>query len=122
GKPLIFGRLGKTPLLGLPGNPVSTLVCAILFMQPALATMQGIRFELTRLKAHIASPLKANDSRQDYLRATVEIRDGERWVKPFAIQDSSMLNTFAKSDCLILRKPHADAAAVGDQVDILPLE
>jgi molybdopterin molybdotransferase len=122
GKPLIFGRLGKTPVLGLPGNPVSTLVCAILFIQPALAAMQGTATELKTSKARLAHPLKANDTRQDYVRATVELRDGETWIEPFAVQDSSMLSTFAKSDCLVVRKPYASAAAIGDWVDILPLD
>jgi molybdopterin molybdotransferase len=122
GKPLIFGRLGKTPVLGLPGNPVSTLVCAILFVQTALAAMQGTPSELKTSKARLARPLKANDTRQDYLRATIEIRDGEMWSVPFAIQDSSMLSTFAASDCLIVRRPHAPASAMADWVDVLPLD
>jgi molybdopterin molybdotransferase len=122
GKPLIFGRLGKTPVLGLPGNPVSTLVCAILFVQPALAALLGTVCNLGTSTARLARPLNANDARQDYIRASTQIRNGEFWVEPFPVQDSSMLSTFAKSDCLIVRKPQAPAVAAGGRVDILPLD
>ncbi len=61
GKPLIFGRLGETPLLGLPGNPVSTLVCAILFLQPAIAALLGTSTDIPRISARLAGPLGAND-------------------------------------------------------------
>ena len=113
GKPLIFGRLGATPLLGLPGNPVSTLVCARLFLKPAIAAMLGAR---------LSRDLPANDGRQDYVRAKIEYRDGEPWAEPFAVQDSSMLSTLAAADALIVRPPHAPAAAPGTRVDILLLE
>lgn len=122
GKPLIFGRLGATPVLGLPGNPVSTLVCAILFVQPALAAMQGIPPEMNISTAKLARPLPANDMRQDYLRASIEERNGEPWAEAFAVQDSSMLSIFAKADCLIVRKPKAHALAAGDRVEILTLD
>ncbi len=69
GKPLIFGRLGRTPLLGLPGNPVSTLVCAMLFLKPAIAAMLGAATQPEILSARLARDLPANDGRQDYLRA-----------------------------------------------------
>src|SRR5215471_14812958 len=122
GKPLIFGRLGTTPVLGLPGNPVSTLVCAILFVQPALAALQGTGHGLASAKARLGRALAANDLRQDYIRASLEVRDGEPCVEPFAVQDSSMLSILAKSDCLIVRKPKAPALGIGDYVEILRLE
>src|SRR5262249_15963012 len=122
GKPLLFGKLGGTPLLGLPGNPVSTLVCAILFVQPALAAMLGTACELNTVSARLARPVGANDGRQDYVRATLEFRDGDTWVEPFAVQDSSMLSIFARSDGLIVRKPKAPAVAVGEKVLVLPLD
>ncbi|HEY2034108.1 MAG TPA: gephyrin-like molybdotransferase Glp [Rhizomicrobium sp.] len=122
GKPLIFGKLGETPLLGLPGNPVSSLVCAILFLKPALAAMLGDEAKTESLSAKLLRDLPANDQRQDYLRAGTKIRDGELYVEAFAAQDSSMLNTLAKSDALIVRMPHAPAAKAGERVQILPLE
>jgi molybdopterin molybdotransferase len=122
GKPLIFGRLGDVPLLGLPGNPVSTLVCAILFLRPALHALLGSKEKLGPSLARLAGSLAANDARQDYIRASLSIRDGEHWTEPFAIQDSSMLSVFARADCLVVRKPHAPAADIGDRVEILLLD
>ena len=122
GKPLIFGRLGTLPLMGLPGNPVSTLVCAILFLKPAIAAMLGADTTTPLGTARAAIDLKANDTRQDYVRATLERRDGELWATPFPIQDSGMLSTIAAADALIVRAPHAPAVHPGERVDILPLE
>jgi molybdopterin molybdotransferase len=122
GKPLIFGRLGATPFLGLPGNPVSSFVCAILFLKPAIAAMLGeTKKDETRV-ARSSRELPANDVRQDYLRARLVLRDGDWWAEPFAVQDSSMQSAFAAADCLILRAPRAPAVAVGDRVDVLPLD
>jgi molybdopterin molybdotransferase len=122
GKPLIFGRLGAVPLLGLPGNPVSTLVCALLFLRPAIHALLGAREPAAASRARLAKPLPANDARQDYIRASLSLRDGEAWAEPFAIQDSSMLSVLARADCLIVRKPNAPAAQVGEHVAFLPLD
>lgn len=122
GKPLIFGSLGRTPLLGLPGNPVSTLVCAMLFLQPAIAAMLGTKEEASMVKARLLTELKANDSRQDYVRARLEWRDGERYVDPFPLQDSSMLSALARADCLIVRPPRAPEARLGEHVSVIMLE
>jgi len=122
GKPLIFGKLGGTPLLGLPGNPVSSLVCALLFVKPGIAAMLGTVAKTELLSAKLLRELPANDQRQDYLRARTEIRDGELYVEASRIQDSSMLGILAKSDALIVRAPHAPAAMAGDRVQILSLE
>ncbi|HEV2562194.1 MAG TPA: gephyrin-like molybdotransferase Glp [Rhizomicrobium sp.] len=122
GKPLIFGRLGALPLLGLPGNPVSTLVCAILFLRPAITAMLGTGTSATLLNAKLATDLPANDSRQDYIRARLTLANGEWLAEPFAIQDSSMLSTLAAADALILHTPHAPAIPAGGRVDILPLD
>jgi len=123
GKPLMFGRLGTVPLLGLPGNPVSSLVCALVFLKPALETLLGLaRAREPRQTAVLASDLKANDRRQDYLRARFEGDAGDgRRVAPFAKQDSSMLSPLAQADCLIVRPPNAPALAAGSAVEIIPL-
>jgi molybdopterin molybdotransferase len=122
GKPLIFGRLGSTPFLGLPGNPVSTLVCALLFLRPAIAAMLG-RDTATPLQvARLAGALPANDGRQDYLRATCQWRAGQLWASPCARQDSSMLRIFSQSDALIVRKPNAPALPDGSAIEILMLD
>jgi molybdopterin molybdotransferase len=122
GKPLIFGTLGDTPFLGLPGNPVSSLVCSILFLKPALKAMLGERVKNETRTARLAADVPANDSRQDYLRAGLVFRDGAWWAEPFKLQDSSMQYVFASADCLILRSPNAAPAAQGSEVEIIPLD
>src|SRR6185312_8710853 len=92
GKPLIFGQLGQTPLLGLPGNPVSTFVCAYLFLRTAIAALLATDIPLRLLSAKLAAPLAANEKRQDYIRARLSVRDGEYWTEALPIQDSSMLS------------------------------
>jgi molybdopterin molybdotransferase len=122
GKPLIFGRLRDTPFLGLPGNPVSAMVCAILFMQPAIAAMLGMEYRPPVTRARLASPLRPNGKRQDYIRAKLTRRDGVLFAEAFALQDSSMQKIFAQSDGLIIRKVDAPAARPGDDVDVLVLD
>ena len=122
GKPLIFGKLGATPLLGLPGNPVSSLVCAMLFLRPAIDALLGTNAKAELRSAKLLRDLPANDTRQDYLRARTEIRDGELFAEAFAVQDSAMLSVLAKANALIVRSPNAPAAKAGDRVSILPLE
>ncbi|MHA1153258.1 MAG: molybdopterin molybdotransferase MoeA [Alphaproteobacteria bacterium] len=123
GKPLLFGRIGATPVLGLPGNPVSSLVCATLFLGPAIAVMLGRNLEGAAPEtAILGEPLGANDRRQDYLRARLETdAQGHRLVRPFSRQDSSMLAILAQADCLIVRAPDAPAAEAGEVVEIVPL-
>jgi molybdopterin molybdotransferase len=123
GKPLIFGRLGATPLLGLPGNPVSTLVCALIFLRPVLRRLQGLEPIEPPLVARLKAPLAANDRRQDYLRSKV-IRDegGQLWAEPFRRQDSSMLRLLADAQGLVIRPPEAPALVAGAEVPLLPLE
>ncbi len=121
GKPLMFGRIGDTAVLGLPGNPVSSLVCALIFLEPALARMLGRADRDGRCATAILGvDLSANDRRQDYLRATL-LRDaaGRMVATPFAKQDSSMLSLLAKADCLVVRPPHASATKAGASVDII---
>ncbi|MEE8517272.1 MAG: gephyrin-like molybdotransferase Glp [Alphaproteobacteria bacterium] len=124
GKPLMFGRLGDTPMVGLPGNPVSAQVCAALFVRPAMEVMLGIaKPEATaEPTAILGADLGANDRREDYLRARLtRAGNGELMAMPFELQDSSMMSVFAKSDCLIKRPPNAPAAREGERVEIIPL-
>ena len=123
GKPLMFGRLGDTPVLGLPGNPVSALVCAVLFLHPLLARMSGLPDAgLPVESARLGVPLPANDRRADHLRARlVPDADGVPVATAFERQDSALLRLFAHADALILRPPHAPAAAAGERVDIIRL-
>lgn len=123
GKPLMFGDIGGTPVLGLPGNPVSSLVCAMIFLRPALARMQGMsEANCGVVSMKLAAALGANDKREDYLRATISIDNiGESVVQAFPRQDSSMLSVLTSADAFIIRPPFAKAAAMGDHVEVLPM-
>ena len=123
GKPLLFGAIGATPVLGLPGNPVSSLVCGLIFLRPAIHSMLGLpESEAPTDSAGLGSDLPENDARQDYLRSALE-RDaiGALVATPLEVQDSAMLSGLARADCLVVRPPHAPAAKAGEPVDILPL-
>ena len=122
GKPLIWGSLGGTPVLGLPGNPVSALVCAVQFLLPALAKLAGgLAGPPPTIRVRVGAALAANDRRFDHLRATLEDRDGVLVAMPFTAQDSSMLKTMARADALILRAALAPALAEGEMVEVIPL-
>jgi molybdopterin molybdotransferase len=122
GKPLMVGSYRGTPMVGLPGNPVSTLVCSLLFLKPALDKLSGLpAAPEPPATARLAVPLQENDRRQDYLRARlVYAADGTLEAVPFDVQDSSMMRPLAASDCLVVRPPHAPALAAGSTVPIIP--
>jgi len=124
GKPLIFGQLGRTAVLGLPGNPVSAGVTSMIFLRAAMAVMLGTEDgALGSRGALLGRDLKENDRRQDYLRATLaHDAEGNLVATPFDKQDSSMLALFAQADCLVIRPPHAPAAKTGDRVEIIPFQ
>lgn len=122
GKPLMFGHIGDTPLLGLPGNPVSSAVCAVLFVSAVMRSLQGLDPSPVEVPAVLGSNLKVNDERQEYLRANAVWRgDGRLEVTPATRQDSAMFAVFAGADCLIKRPPFAEKADAGDPVTIIPL-
>jgi len=123
GKPLIWGRLGAMPVLGLPGNPVSAMVCGVVFLLPALARMQGLAEDAPRsIQAVAGADLPENDIRADHLRATLARGEDGGWVAtPAGRQDSSMLAVLASADGLILREPFAPALAKGGVVEVVPL-
>jgi len=123
GKPLMFGSIGATRVLGVPGNPVSTLVCATMFLRPAIDTMLGrIAEPEPQPTALLGRDLPENDSREDYLRARLSHDEQGRLVAtPFDRQDSSMLSFLSKADCLVVRAPRAPAIKAGATVPIVPL-
>ncbi|MBM3511102.1 MAG: molybdopterin molybdotransferase MoeA [Alphaproteobacteria bacterium] len=124
GKPLMFGTLDGIPMIGVPGNPVSSLVCALVFVVPAIRALLGLAAAAApdTIGARLGAALPANDRREDYLRATLDPGDNGIWVAtPFATQDSSMLSTLAAATGLIVRPPLAPAAAAGDRVAVIPL-
>lgn len=119
GKPMMAGRLGDAVVLGLPGNPVSAFVTALLFVRPMVARLAGAADPLPRTTAAIlGEDLPANGERADYMRAALG-PDGR--VRASAVQDSSMLLTLAHSTCLIVRPSHAPPARAGDSAEILDL-
>ena len=123
GKPLLFGKIGQLTVFGMPGNPVSTGVCSILFLKSALAIMLGMAETAAPLQSVLlGEDLGANDQRQDYLRARLQTGpDGAPVAMPFTKQDSAMQARFAEADCLIVRKPHAEPIKAGQRVEILLL-
>jgi molybdopterin molybdotransferase len=122
GKPLMFGRYREMPMLGLPGNPVSALVCAHLFLVPAITRLQGGQVRLRTTQARLGQSLPENDRREDYLRASLEDAGNELPVAtPFTRQDSSMLSLMSAADCLVIRAPNSPAAKAGDVVTVMPL-
>jgi len=119
GKPLMFGRMGEIRCLGLPGNPVASLVCSQLFLKPLLARLGGRPFRQDIRTAILGAGMGANDHRQDYVRAKLEERNGSLVATPFDIQDSSMLRVMAAAGGLIVRVPFAPALAAGDPCQVL---
>ncbi len=121
GKPLMFGRLGEMPVLGLPGNPVAAFVCGLLFVRPAVLRLAGLAgAPLPMVTAETATSLAANDRRFDFLRARLRDEPGGRCVvEAFAVQDSAMQAVLARADALILRPPFAPALAAGAAVEII---
>jgi len=122
GKPLMFGKMGATPLLGLPGNAVSAMVCGVIFLAPAIRAMLGVADAGPAYPtARLGCDLPENDEREDYLRARLGF-DGEGPVAtPFPKQDSSMFAFMASADCLVIRPPHAPPLKAGAPVNIIPL-
>ena len=123
GRPLMHGRLGAMHVLGLPGNPVSSFVCAFLFLVPLIRRMSG-RSDLTAAteSAVLGADLAENDERADYLRATLKAGSEGLVATPFPVQDSSMMAPLAKADCLVIREPYAPAAKAGSRCTIVKFE
>ena len=123
GKPLMSGRLGAMRVLGLPGNPVSAYVCAVLFLAPLLRRLTGRADLGPRVEsARLGRDLPANDERADYLRAILrEGTNGQLVATPFELQDSSMQVALARADCLVIRAPYATPAAAGSSCRIIRL-
>jgi molybdopterin molybdotransferase len=123
GKPMMHGRLGAMRVIGLPGNPVSSYVCGFLFLVPLIRTLSG-RAVIHHAKetALLGRDIAANDLREDYLRARLDIRaDGVLIATPVDHQDSSLLGNLAAARALVIRAPFAPAGLAGSACDILRL-
>lgn len=118
GKPLMAGRMGPQLLIGLPGNPVSAMVCGQVFLGPVIAAMQGLPAQACLTEAvPLAKPLPANGPREHYLRA----QRGPDGVTPLDRQDSSLLTILADADCLIVQPPDDPGRATGESVNVINL-
>ncbi|MFD2738666.1 gephyrin-like molybdotransferase Glp [Sulfitobacter aestuarii] len=118
GKPLMAGRMGKAAMIGLPGNPVSAMVCGTVFVAPMLRVMQGLPAEAApRHRMPLAADLPENGPRAHYMRARMQ---GGR-VCPESSQDSSLLSVLSSSDVLLVRPPHDPPRKAGDMVDCINL-
>jgi molybdopterin molybdotransferase len=123
GKPLMHGRLDAMRVIGLPGNPVSSYVCAFLFLVPLIRKLSGrLSVRHTTEAALLGRDIAANDQREDYLRAHLTTReDGAVIATPVQQQDSSLLGNLAAAQALLIRPPFAPQAKVGSACDILRL-
>ncbi|WP_454619270.1 molybdopterin molybdotransferase MoeA [Bradyrhizobium cenepequi] len=123
GKPMMHGRRGAMRVIGLPGNPVSSYVCAYLFLVPLIRALLGrSAIHHVRESALLGRDLAANDQREDYLRALLEERDdGTLIATPVTRQDSSLLGNLTAARALVIRPPFAPAAPKGAPCDILRL-
>ncbi len=124
GKPLMFGRSHGVPLLGLPGNPVSSLVTGVLFLRPALAALLGSTGDpVPVVPAVVTTDLPAGDQREAYLRSTLGVTaDGRPTVTPMAVQDSAHLSGLAGADALLIRPSQAPPAPAGAMVEVIALD
>jgi len=124
GKPLMVGSLGKQRVVGLPGNPVSAMICGSIFVVPLIKTMLGLADVHPLLfKMNLQTPIRANGPRQHYMRAIMPVEESAyRHVMAIEDQDSSLQARFSRANALIVRPPHASAAQAGDEVDVIILD
>lgn len=121
GKPLMAGRLGRAVMLGLPGNPVSAIVCAYLFLLPLLMQMQGLAGRHETKMARLGAPVDANGPRTHYMRARLEPGEGMPILTPFDRQDSALLSILSQADALLIRPIGDGPQSAGSLVSYLPL-
>ena len=119
GKPLIFGKLNKTLILGFPGNPVSTFVSALIFLRPLINKYLCIKNSHYIRTGQLIKPLIANDEREEYLRAKILLENNIYKVEALIGQDSSMTSYLSNANGLIIRKPFDKALKQGSKVSIL---
>ena len=118
GKPLMAGRLNTSMMIGLPGNPVSAMVCGHVFVVPVIRAMLGLpAVPALRQPAVLAAALPANGPREHYVRAW----RGPDGMTAFAKQDSSLLTVLSAADCLIVQPPGDAARHIGEVVQIIPI-
>jgi len=123
GKPLMFGTKNKVSVLGLPGNPVSALVCSKVFLKKAFYALQGYNFIEKTYTFKLASALNSNSSRRQYVRGILFLdkKTEEMLIKPLKNQDSAALFPYSQSNVLIIREPYSPKAKKGSKVNVILL-
>lgn len=125
GKPVMFGidqsRRVPVHVIGLPGNPVSSLVCTEIFIKPLIRKMLGLPTQTNWQDGVLGIDIPANDEREEYMRARLEQRDGRWVVTPFDSQDSSIISLYDAADCLMLRPASGPQMPAGSPCQFLPL-
>lgn len=121
GKPLMFGKLGDMRILGLPGNPVSSLVCTHLFGVPLMCALGGLTYKQVRQTARLSAPVKANGNREQYARATIMRTSSGFEATVFENQDSSIISFYAQANGLVIRPIDAPEASKGDDVEFIAI-
>ncbi|NOX73348.1 MAG: molybdopterin molybdotransferase MoeA [Alphaproteobacteria bacterium] len=120
GKPLMAGKIDETPMIGLPGNPVSSMVCGHIFLRPALNVMLGLGdHPLPRELARLGSDMGPNGGREHYMRASLGVEYGQLTIHPADRQDSALLSVLAKSNALLVRPPNDPARKSGEMVEVI---
>ena len=123
GKPLMTGRIGESLMLGLPGNPVSAIVCGEIFLRPAVEAALGLPARARpRRDARLAADLPANGPREHYMRAILDQHGGETTVRACENQDSALLGVLSRADALLVRAPDAGPVRAGETVEVIPLD
>jgi len=122
GKPMFFGRMGKTRVLGLPGNPLSAMIGARVFLVPMLAHMLGRTDALKPVTAKLSKPVAANGPREHFMRAILDTSGPHPTVAPLSVQDSAFVSALVKSNALAVIPANAPALDAGTQVTCLPLD
>ena len=118
GKPLMAGRMGEAAMVGLPGNPVSAMVCGQVFLVPMIRAMLGLGHARSpRLTARLAIDLPQGGPREHYMRA--EVKDGQ--ITPEPRQDSALLSVLANANALMIRPPEDGPRQKGEDIEYLPL-
>ncbi|MFB2595012.1 gephyrin-like molybdotransferase Glp [Paracoccus sp. p4-l81] len=120
GKPLMAGRLGRSAMLGLPGNPVSSIVCGLLFMQPLIRMMQGLPHHDRSIAARLGTDIGPAGNRTHFMRATLTPGEDLPRVAPFGDQDSGLLSLMSRADGLLIRPADDGPRQAGEIVRVLP--
>jgi len=122
GKPLMAGRMGASAILGLPGNPVSSIVCGHVFLVPMLRAFLGLPTgERRRLTARLGVDMGQNGPREHYMRADLVPGPDLPGITPYPKQDSSLLTVLSSANALLIRQPHDPPRKAGDLVEYVPM-